>query len=1083
MKILQLRFKNLNSLAGEWLIDFTSPEYVSDGIFAISGPTGAGKSTIMDAICLALYGKTPRLRVISQNNNEIMSRHTGECFSEVVFETQKGQFRCTWSQHRAGKKAGRNLQDAKHEIADAITGKILESKKTEVSNAIIARTGMDFSRFTQSMMLAQGGFAAFLNADPEKERAPILEQITGTEIYSEISILVFDRRRTEFGKLEILKSETEGILILNEEQENSINQELIEKQTLEKEFTLKKSALDQCVQWLNRIEKLNLELNGILAETVNHSIDLQNFESNRLLLQKGLKAEGLEVEFTLLSSKRAIQLDELNCLSDLKLSVPQKKTVLDEATGLYTDVNNSLVEIKQQSSVGLEEIKAVRALDIQSREKEITLKREISTHKELLSAKIEKIKEKKSLRVKVSVAWVTLGIVEDYFSKNISDSELVTELTGIREKLSNLGIAGKIKDSFSTQLLESEKLLRKAEREYMLQEELNNNLGKELSDAIMKRSLVQQTLIKHLADRQLREYRADLAHLNKELVYLQKIGSLESERKQLTDNQPCPLCGSLHHPFAEGNIQEPDETGKKIHELSSFIELAEKLEESILVLENEEKIINTKLIAVKMELQTARYSKESSEKILNQNIADQKYAIENYSNLLTSTAIFLQPFGITDLANINPDEVFSALEAKLSNWQNQLKKRKTIEDQISSLTSGIETINALIISKGDSLKTKLKEIILIRTELEKRKAERERNYGTKNPDSEELRLKKLVATAEMAERSASDKVKELTRELAALNPRIDELNKTTSLRKITLDIDEIAFRKSIEKAGFNDEAAFINCRVSTDRKEELSQKATALDRKTEELKTRKKDREDQLVQEAAKRLTQESVDSLILQQNVVTDSISSILKEIGAKMQQLEENEKARERFGQITLLFDAQKAEFQRWDLLSNLIGSADGKKYRNFAQGLTFEIMVAHANTQLIKLTDRYLLIRDKDQPLDLDVIDNYQAGEIRSTKNLSGGETFIVSLALALGLSKMASKNVRVDSLFLDEGFGTLDEDTLETALETLASLRQDGKLIGVISHVTALKERIATKILVEKYSGGKSRLSGPGCRQIY
>ena len=281
MKILQLRFKNLNSLAGEWLIDFTSPEYVSDGIFAISGPTGAGKSTIMDAICLALYGKTPRLRVISQNNNEIMSRHTGECFSEVVFETQKGQFRCTWSQHRAGKKAGRNLQDAKHEIADAITGKILESKKTEVSNAIIARTGMDFSRFTQSMMLAQGGFAAFLNADPEKERAPILEQITGTEIYSEISILVFDRRRTEFGKLEILKSETEGILILNEEQENSINQELIEKQTLEKEFTLKKSALDQCVQWLNRIEKLNLELNGILAETVNHSIDLQNFESNR----------------------------------------------------------------------------------------------------------------------------------------------------------------------------------------------------------------------------------------------------------------------------------------------------------------------------------------------------------------------------------------------------------------------------------------------------------------------------------------------------------------------------------------------------------------------------------------------------------------------------------------------------------------------------------------------------------------------------------------------------------------------------------------------------------------------------------
>ena len=141
-----------------------------------------------------------------------------------------------------------------------------------------------------------------------------------------------------------------------------------------------------------------------------------------------------------------------------------------------------------------------------------------------------------------------------------------------------------------------------------------------------------------------------------------------------------------------------------------------------------------------------------------------------------------------------------------------------------------------------------------------------------------------------------------------------------------------------------------------------------------------------------------------------------------------------------------------------------------------------MAHANSQLIKLTDRYLLIRDKEQPLDLNVIDNYQAGEVRSTKNLSGGETFIVSLALALGLSKMASKKVRVDSLFLDEGFGTLDEDTLETALETLASLRQDGKLIGVISHVAALKDRITTKILVEKGPGGKSRISGPGCRQL-
>jgi len=137
----------------------------------------------------------------------------------------------------------------------------------------------------------------------------------------------------------------------------------------------------------------------------------------------------------------------------------------------------------------------------------------------------------------------------------------------------------------------------------------------------------------------------------------------------------------------------------------------------------------------------------------------------------------------------------------------------------------------------------------------------------------------------------------------------------------------------------------------------------------------------------------------------------------------------------------------------------------------------MVSHANRQLEKMTDRYLLIRDDRQPLELNVVDNYQAGEIRSTRNLSGGESFIVSLTLALGLSKMASRKVRVDSLFLDEGFGTLDEETLETALETLSGLHQDGKLIGIISHVPALKERISTRIAILPRSGGKVFSRGP------
>jgi len=127
MRILSIRFKNLNSLPGEWQIDFTHPAYVSDGIFAITGPTGAGKTTILDAICLGLYGRTPRLDRVTKSGNEIMSRQRGECFAEVTFETQKGRYRCHWSQRRARKHPDGELQQAKHEIADANTNEVLES--------------------------------------------------------------------------------------------------------------------------------------------------------------------------------------------------------------------------------------------------------------------------------------------------------------------------------------------------------------------------------------------------------------------------------------------------------------------------------------------------------------------------------------------------------------------------------------------------------------------------------------------------------------------------------------------------------------------------------------------------------------------------------------------------------------------------------------------------------------------------------------------------------------------------------------------------------------------------------------------
>ena len=217
MRILTIRFKNLNSLAGEWRIDLTHPAYVSDGIFAITGPTGAGKSTILDAICLALYAQTPRLGKITKSGNDILSRRTADCFAEVVFETGNGRYRCQWSQRRAHGRVNGELQAARHEISDADSGEILSSKVSEVPDLVTARTGMGFEQFTRAMLLAQGGFAAFLQSGAG-ERAPILEQITGTAIYSEISRLTYQRHAEEKQKLGLLQAELSGLTLLGDDE-------------------------------------------------------------------------------------------------------------------------------------------------------------------------------------------------------------------------------------------------------------------------------------------------------------------------------------------------------------------------------------------------------------------------------------------------------------------------------------------------------------------------------------------------------------------------------------------------------------------------------------------------------------------------------------------------------------------------------------------------------------------------------------------------------------------------------------------------------------------------------------------------
>ncbi len=280
MKILQLRFKNLNSLQGEWQIDFTDPNYLANGIFALTGPTGAGKSTVLDAICLALYGATPRLGKIIKNNNDIMSRQTGECFAEVCFESSEGRFICQWSQHRAKKQPEGVLQVAKHEIAEADQdGSIIENQIRRVAAVIEEKTGMDFERFTRSMLLAQGGFDTFLKADIE-QKSRILEQITGTEIYSRISIKTHERMKEGREQLNILRAEIAGIALLSEEQKQAIEQTLTTQLQQQNTLSGQLTQTQKAIVWLQLLESISRELRELEKEAGNYRQNVRHLSRN-----------------------------------------------------------------------------------------------------------------------------------------------------------------------------------------------------------------------------------------------------------------------------------------------------------------------------------------------------------------------------------------------------------------------------------------------------------------------------------------------------------------------------------------------------------------------------------------------------------------------------------------------------------------------------------------------------------------------------------------------------------------------------------------------------------------------------------
>lgn len=1222
MRIQQLRFQNLNSLEGEWSIEFTAPAYLANGIFAITGPTGAGKTTILDAICLALYGRTPRLNRVNKNANEIMSRQTAHCYAEIIFETRDGCYRCHWSQQRARKKTDGELQMPKHEISDFRSGQVLESKIRDVAALVESITGMNFDQFTRSILLAQGGFAAFLQA-PADERAPILEQITGTAIYSEISMQVHRRHNEEKNCLELLQAETAGMKGISEAEEQNLQERLRVKIDQENEQQKKLASLLEALGWLDKLTGLEGEINELEAQWQSYMMRWEAFQEDGLRLKRAQQAMALDGPYTKLSAWRKQQESELAEMTSIHATLPQAKQVFTSIHQCWEEAVRDLDKRRIRRKVEAETAKKVREMDIIIKQHEQQIE---ASQTAITTGEAEGVGLQESI-VNTKIQWgkiaATLAVIEKYLQDNLRDAALVTNLTGIARTFQRLEeSAAKLenKQQELQQAVEALPFLVKAreeitdlhsqnqknqeqqqkqmqavqadletalqgheiswwrdeldkfkEQKNSLQELEQRLVGIQQMEANLKFSidLVQQleqqdqllTAQIQQYQEKIRSFEVEVSHLEKQAALLSRIRNLEEERARLEDGSPCPLCGATSHPFAEGNLPHMDETelalqkarnrfkqinedlhNRQLHQAQLEKELQhsnDAVQESEYLLNKEIKLRNGIINKLSLNLdeiksldipgllsQTTQNSSnymqqinhiealQKSEKELKRQYEDDRLAFiksdkllqqavsqheqaqrdevrlqKEYAAILTEVEdlrrgalMDVAVYGITDLPLDELPIIIQALGERKDKWETQQAEKIDLQKAAHSAQTELVHQCSQLESQKNLLLNECSHLKRLQEQCREKQLARFDIYAQLNPDEEEARLDEEIIVAEgVVEQSRAD-MEKAQRNQERLEERSQILTDATQHRGLELQCLEDDFIQQVLQAGFQDEQHYRLARLSREEQQSLSARADKLKEEATKLQTRLLDRQETLRQEKERKLTEQSQASLEENCQIIDDRLKELRDEIGADKRFLQNTAESRQQMQTQQEKIEQQKAVLRRWKVMHDLIGSSDGKKYRNFAQGLTFDIMINHANRQLQKMSDRYLLLRNRQQALELNVIDHYQAGEIRSTANLSGGESFLVSLALALGLSQMASHKVSVDSLFLDEGFGSLDEDTLDTALNTLAGLQQDGKLIGVISHVPALKERISTQIQVISKSGGRSIITGPGCNRV-
>jgi exonuclease SbcC len=1222
MRILGIGGRNLASLAGEFALDFEHGPLADAGLFAIAGPTGAGKSTLLDALCLALYDRTPRLESKSSyqipdgpdealgayDTRNLLRRGTAEGWAEVRFVGTDGRrYRARWSVRRARGQPGGRLQQVEHELRDEAIDQPIGRTRGEVLAAIEDKVGLSFDQFRRSVLLAQGDFAAFLRARGD-ERSELLERMTGTEIYSTLSMRAHAKAKAVDDLLRQLELQLGAVQTLGEDERAALRQRAADLQGQANDLAARLEALRADQAWWKQQQALQTRLEQTRSQATASAAawqqaapraaalaDIERAQPLRAVRDEVRRAAAAHTQARQqrdAAAKALAQAGEDQRLADAALQQAEQalERCNDEAEAakpqldLARALDATLAEQHRQLQAAAGECAAARqaeqTLDQQTRQ--------LASEREACAAEravLEAWTTAHGALLAIAAAWDG-GVapqLQAYAQRHQAWQRAESSLPGLRQRRDQAqdalaptqqaaDEAARALDAARTRARQAEaeeaaqpaaRLAERraaSERERTRLAELRQAHEQAATAAARTRTCEAEALAarkqaEQAADTasQAAAARAEVERQRQATERLQAQLDLAAHRARLVEGEPCPLCGSTHHPGAgtvdatvamlEAQRQQLAQRDATLLQQQASLEaeaaagrqraleldrealaqqsvqrdaaarwlaaggpgaaLAVEAAAWLATLQREADAEAAAIDADERAREQLRQATDAARRALDAATATAEQARRGLDAAHQAAAAAAQAYkdatAARDAERGKLDALLESLAPALGaieGWPLALQRdpqaffeqRRFDVEQARAKLRQHERLgrrSAEIELRAGSLAAELAQSRKQRERSEAEHARLAQQSARLQGERQALLQGRPVAEAEAALRTAREACERALGEARARADRCREAKahadaalahaEQAATRAAQQQADaESALDQALAAAGLD--AATLDARLAPPPDWIAHERAAlqALERQALADAQALAERQRDCDLHAAALQPALAADAVEQQIASLEPQVRACSERLGAVRQQLQQDDDKRTAFAELARRLEHERGEARVWQQLDALIGSADGRKFRRFAQSLTLELLLAHANAQLVDLAPRYRLQRVKAQDLELQVVDRDMGDEIRSTASLSGGETFLVSLALALGLSALASQRLRIESLFIDEGFGALDAHTLETALAALDALQSVGRKVGLISHVPGLAERIGVQVRVERLGHGASRV---------